>query len=73
VRRGEGEGGAWGTNVRIYPWRNQWKAMRCNSEESRVGKMTSVHAYPQGASPYGLVEMTGNVWKWTRDLWGRGD
>ena len=34
-------------------------------------KTTSVHAYPQGASPYGVLDMAGNVWEWTRSLWGK--
>ncbi len=29
-------------------------------------------AYPEGASPYGLLDMAGNVWEWTRSLWGKG-
>jgi formylglycine-generating enzyme required for sulfatase activity len=30
----------------------------------------SVHTYPQGASPYGIMDMAGNVKEWTRSLWG---
>jgi formylglycine-generating enzyme required for sulfatase activity len=27
---------------------------------------------PQGASPYGVLDMAGNVMEWTRSLWGTG-
>jgi formylglycine-generating enzyme required for sulfatase activity len=67
----EWEKGARGTDGRIYPWGDQWDATRCNSRESGVENTTSVHAYPQGASPYRLLDMAGNVWEWTRSLWGR--
>jgi formylglycine-generating enzyme required for sulfatase activity len=33
-----------------------------------VRKTTAVHTYPQGASPYGVLDMEGNVWEWTRSL-----
>jgi formylglycine-generating enzyme required for sulfatase activity len=66
----EWEKGARGTDGRIYPWGSQWEATRCNSDESNLGKTTSVYAYPQGASPYGALDMAGNVWEWTRSLWG---
>ena len=67
----EWEKGARGIDGRIYPWGNQWDAIRCNSSESSLDKTTSVHAYPQGASPYGVLDMAGNVWEWTRSLWGK--
>jgi toxoflavin biosynthesis protein ToxD len=60
--------GARGTDGRIYPWGNQLDARRCNSLESGMEKTTSVHAYPRGASPYGILYMAGNVWEWTRSL-----
>jgi formylglycine-generating enzyme required for sulfatase activity len=64
----EWEKGARGTGGRIYPWGNQWDATRCNSKESGLKKTISVHAYPQGASPNGVLDMAGNVCEWTRSL-----
>ncbi len=32
--------------------------------------MTPVEAYPEGSGPYGLLDMAGNVWEWTRSLFG---
>jgi formylglycine-generating enzyme required for sulfatase activity len=55
---------------RIYPWGDEWDETRCNTEESGIGDTTPVGVYPQGASPYGLVDMAGNVFEWTRSLWG---
>ncbi len=66
----EWEKGARGSDGRIYPWGNQWAVERCNSEEGDKEDTTPVGAYPEGASPYGLLDMAGNVWEWTRSLWG---
>jgi formylglycine-generating enzyme required for sulfatase activity len=67
----EWEKGARGTDGRLWPWGNQWDAERCNSEEGGKGGTTPVGAYPEGASPYGLLDMVGNVWEWTQSLWGK--
>jgi formylglycine-generating enzyme required for sulfatase activity len=66
----EWEKGARGSDGRIYPWGNQWDAKRCNADRGLQGDTTPVGAYPQGASPYGLLDMAGNVWEWTQSLWG---
>jgi formylglycine-generating enzyme required for sulfatase activity len=66
----EWEKGARGTDGRIYPWGNQWDAKRCNTRESGKEGTTPVGVYPEGASPYGLLDMAGNVWEWTRSSWG---
>jgi formylglycine-generating enzyme required for sulfatase activity len=67
----EWEKGARGTDGRIYPWGNQWEPARCNTKESGRAEPTPVDAHPQGASPYALLDMAGNVYEWTRSLWGR--
>jgi formylglycine-generating enzyme required for sulfatase activity len=64
----EWEKGARGTDGRIYPWGNQWDSTCCNSRESGRLETTPVGSYPRGASPYGLLDMAGNVWEWTRSL-----
>jgi formylglycine-generating enzyme required for sulfatase activity len=68
----EWEKGARGTEGWIYPWGNEWDPKRCNSSEGDWRDTTPVGAYPQGASPYGLLDMAGNVWEWTTSLWGKG-
>ncbi|GEM_PF-1394355 len=65
----EWEKGARGTDGRIYPWGNRWDVMRCNTREVGMGDTTPVGAHPQGASPYGLLDMVGNVWEWCSSLY----
>lgn len=55
---------------REYPWGNDWKVGYCNSEELGVDDTTPVGIFPEGASPYGCLDMVGNVWEWTRSHWG---
>jgi formylglycine-generating enzyme required for sulfatase activity len=64
----EWEKGARGTNGRIYPWGDEWDSKRCWIAEQGMVGTKPVGTYPQGASPYGLLDMVGNVWEWTRSL-----
>jgi formylglycine-generating enzyme required for sulfatase activity len=50
-----------------YPWGNNWVDDYCNVANSET---TSVDKYPNGASPYGCLDMLGNVQEWTSTLWG---
>lgn len=63
----EWEKGARGTDGRAYPWGDKWEEGRCNSLEAAIGDTTPVGRYPGGASPYGLLDMAGNVWEWCED------
>jgi len=64
----EWEKAARGGDGRLYPWGNQWQEGRCNTSESGTWDTTPVDAHPKGASPYGLLDMAGNVWEWTSSL-----
>ncbi|MGH8588473.1 MAG: formylglycine-generating enzyme family protein, partial [Gammaproteobacteria bacterium] len=58
-------------DARAYPWGDAFDAARCNVHESGFGDTTPVGIFPNGASPYGCSDMAGNVWEWTRSLWGK--
>ena len=67
----EWEKAARGAEGQIYPWGHTWDANRCNIQGEAEAKDTRpVHAHPHGASPYGLLDMVGNIWEWTSSLWG---
>jgi len=55
----EWEKAARGTDSRYYPWGNEW-------DESRIAlKLEPVGSHPEGASPYGVLDMVGNAVEWT--------
>lgn len=56
---------------RQYPWGDKFEATRCNSDALGLGGTTPVGIFPKGASPWGCLDMAGNVWEWTRSLWGK--
>jgi formylglycine-generating enzyme required for sulfatase activity len=67
----EWEKAARGNDGRVYPWGNEWDPERANTEESGIGRTTTVGIYPAGASLYGCLDISGNVWEWTQSLWGQ--
>lgn len=62
----EWEKAARGTDGRRWPWGNAMEPSRLNTYYN-VGSTTKVTVYPQGASPYGVMDMAGNVSEWTAD------
>lgn len=57
------EKAARGTDGRIYPWGNTWAEARSNSKGTGLARTSPVAQYPDGASPYGVLDMAGNVWE----------
>ncbi len=54
-----------GTDGRKYPWGNQEPTKElANYKASGIKDTTPVGSYPKGASPFGCLDMAGNVWEW---------
>jgi formylglycine-generating enzyme required for sulfatase activity len=64
----EWEKAARGTDGREFPWGDTFDANKANTGATRLGSVTPVGHFPAGASPYGVMDMVGNVWEWT-DSW----
>jgi serine/threonine-protein kinase len=66
----EWEKAARGTDGRRWPWGDVWDASRLNSAETphhETWATTPVGNYPNGASPYGVLDMAGNAMEWCAD------
>jgi formylglycine-generating enzyme required for sulfatase activity len=61
---------AQGTDGRTYPWGNEWDAAAVPTPDQRREMLepTNVDAYPKGASPFGVMDLVGNVWQWTDEF-----
>lgn len=73
----EWEKAARGIDGRRYPWGQDFSCRRGNfgnfagdgrcADEGAPGKLLPVGSFPQGVSPYGALDMAGNVWEWVWD------
>lgn len=66
----EWEKAARGTDGRMFPWGSEFSIDKANTPVRWAamyveGDTTPVGAFEGGKSPYGLYDMTGNVWEWT--------
>ncbi|MCO5190181.1 MAG: formylglycine-generating enzyme family protein [Anaerolineae bacterium] len=69
----EWEKAARSTDGRIYPWGDTWHDKHANTREAGIGSTSPVGQFsPQGDSPFGCVDMSGNVWEWTQTPDARG-
>ncbi len=62
----EWELAARGSNSNIYPWGNEWKDGLANANKV-INKILPVGENAANASPFGALDMVGNVWEWVYD------
>jgi len=65
----EWEKAARGSDRRLFPWGNQEPDNLLANVDNFIGELTAVNSFAKGVSPYGIYQMTGNVWEWTADWW----
>jgi toxoflavin biosynthesis protein ToxD len=63
------ERAARGDDTREFPWGDRFDADRANIGEGSAGGTTPVGSYPLGASPYGVLDLAGNLDEWTRTVY----
>jgi len=62
------EKAARGVDGRYFPWGNGFDAMKLNNHDAGPFDTTPVGGFPNGKSPYGMMDAAGQVFEWTREL-----
>lgn len=65
----EWERAARGDDGREFPWGEEYRTGLANSVDFGIGTTTPVGSFPEGASPFGVLDMAGNVDEWTSALY----
>lgn len=65
----EWERAARSDDMRNYPWGNEPPNAENSNSNNIVGDTTRVGSYAIGASPFGALDMGGNVWEWVADFY----
>jgi hypothetical protein len=60
----EWEYAARGNDERVYAYGNKYDPTKGNTIDTNIGETTVVGSYPDGSSPFGLLDISGNVWEW---------
>ncbi len=64
----EWEKAARGKDQRLYPWGNEPPGPDLAYVDGFRGETVPVGQFPAGASPYGVLDMSGQLWEWTRSV-----
>jgi iron(II)-dependent oxidoreductase len=61
---------AQGPDLRLYPWGDEWNpaAVPVPDRSRNMRGPDPVDAHPKGASPFGVMDLVGNVWQWTEEF-----
>jgi formylglycine-generating enzyme required for sulfatase activity len=64
----EWEKAARGVDGRKYPWGRAQPSQKRANYGNKDGSTAAVGSHPEGASPYGVLDLAGNVWEWCEDF-----
>jgi len=61
---------AQGTDGRVYPWGNDWTPLAAPLPDRarELAPASDVDSHPKGASPFGVMDLVGNIWQWTDEF-----
>ena len=54
---------------RAYPWGDEFDLNKTNNRDTGIGTTSAVGCFAEGLSPYGVHDLSGNIWEWVRSLY----